>query len=74
MATLEARVLSNPLRVQILGAITAGPTTTAQLSETIGASLAAVSYHASVLCSAGCIRLVEEHRGSSANVLYEVSA
>lgn len=72
MATLEARVLSNPLRVQILGEITTGPVTTAELSRTIGAPIAAISYHASILCAAGCIRAVGDDEGSSADLLYEV--
>lgn len=60
MGTREARVLSNPLRVQILGTITARPATTEQLATEIGASLAAVGYHTRVLCKAGCIRASEE--------------
>lgn len=60
MGTREARVLSNPLRVQILGTITTRPSTTGELASEIGASLAAVGYHTRVLCKAGCIRASEE--------------
>jgi DNA-binding transcriptional ArsR family regulator len=60
VGTREARVLSNPLRVKILGTITSRPATTEELALEIGASIAAVGYHARVLCKAGCIRAAEE--------------
>jgi len=72
VTTLEARVLSNPLRVQIFGAITTGAVTTTELSKRLSASLATISYHAGVLCNAGCIRLVDDCGGSGADLLYEV--
>lgn len=72
MTTLEARLLSNPLRVQILGAITTGAVTTSELSKRLGTSLATITYHAAVLCSAGCIRLVEDYGATGADLLYEV--
>lgn len=75
MATREARILSNPLRVQILGEITAQPATRAQLAASIGASLASVGYHTKVLCNAGCARAVEQTAaaGSRADLLFEAS-
>ena len=74
MGTREARVLSNPLRVQILGTITAAPATTGQLSNEIGASLAAVGYHTRVLCRSGCIHPADEATaGFSTDRLFEAS-
>jgi len=72
VTTKEARLLSNPLRVQILRAITTGAVTTRQLSKQMGRSLAAVSYHAAALCRAGYVRIAPEHGDSGANALYEV--
>lgn len=72
MATKEARLLSNPLRVQIFGAITTRAVTTRELSKQLGASLATVSYHAAALCRAGYVRVAPEHGDSGANALYEV--
>lgn len=72
MTTKEAKLLSNPLRVQIFGAIAAGAMTTKELSRQIGASLAAVGYHAGVLCRAGYVRVAPASGESGANTLYEV--
>ena len=74
MGTREARVLSNPLRVQILGTITARPATAEQLASEIGVTVAAVGYHTRVLCKAGCIRASEEVVTDSAtDRLYEAT-
>lgn len=71
MATKEARLLSNPLRVQIFGAITTGAVTTKELSRRLGATLAAVSYHAAVLCSAGYVTRDDDYGDSGADLLYK---
>lgn len=72
MGTREARVLSNPLRVQILGTINSRPATAEQLALEMGVSVAAVGYHTRVLCKAGCIRAAEEVASDSVtDRLYE---
>lgn len=51
-----ATVLSNPLRLQILGALAADPASARQLSEELELDLSRVAYHAAVLMRTGCIR------------------
>jgi DNA-binding transcriptional ArsR family regulator len=52
------RALGHPLRVQILRALSEGPSSPKQISDSLGEKLSNVSYHTKVLRELDCIELV----------------
>jgi DNA-binding transcriptional ArsR family regulator len=54
------RALSHPLRLRILGIVTARPVSATEVAEATGVAHAAASYHLRQLAAAGLIRSVDE--------------
>jgi DNA-binding transcriptional ArsR family regulator len=59
-ASVVQRALAHPLRARILTELRKEPASPSQLADTVGASVAVVSYHVRMLVEAGLVELVEE--------------
>ncbi len=69
-----ARVLSNPLRLQILGSLATDGSSAKQLAEELDQELGRVAYHAAVLMRTGCIQRTEPSaEGASPEHFYELT-
>lgn len=71
MASLEDRILSNPLRVQILEQITANRLTRSEISAMVDKPYGTVDYHTRLLRDAGSIRRVDSDGSPPSDPLYE---
>ena len=72
MTQPKEKVLSNPVREEILKIIERAPATRSVIVELTGASWANVAYHTRVLCRAGTIYRVETDESDPEDPLYEL--
>jgi DNA-binding transcriptional ArsR family regulator len=71
--SVEAKVLSHPLRVQILAELAAQPSTVVDLADFLEQSLSKVMYHTTVLCRTDYVQPAEGQDPDAVNPVYEVT-
>jgi DNA-binding transcriptional ArsR family regulator len=67
----QARVFSHPLRVRILGALSARSASVAELARDLSEPIGKIAYHLSILCDVGYVEPVDGQDPDAPDPRYE---